>query len=425
MRKILPLLFLALLFISLPLSLKVEATQVQNPTNFLSCGSDYLRELQIYGNDVIRECTIQAPIVDSSGNPIPKDKNPKLTFHVASGVQDNTQPEGDFSIPLNTTTSYTYCSFTQQAWDQHRTQTYPTVFTFHASADGYANSPDFIMDASNPCNDKNTKQPFGEIALQTSNITYGCYTDGACHASTEKPGIAAVETFGTDPTCNNQCGTWSVYDQSKAGVTGPQYVCRDPNSSTAKPADGATVVDASQTFYVLQACQDAATNANVDKATQPASSCSTPDQITTACNPNNELVPAAICDGVTDSSYQCDKDNICKADDGTPMCDTGDPLPVRPPCSLGLQFPFKLVADKNDTFATQPPTNTTNPAKIDLCLEYESSLGLIPVDTTDFVQKMFAILLSLTGGIILILLIYSGYQLLLSQGNPDKVKEAR
>ncbi|HVZ58420.1 MAG TPA: pilin [Patescibacteria group bacterium] len=163
-------------------------------------------------------------------------------------------------------------------------------------------------------------------------------------------------------------------------------------------------------------------SANVD-ITPPA--CSTVSQIADKCSPNNELVPAAICSGGTEPTYQCDNDKLCTADDGSAMCDTGNLLPLRPPCTQGWQFPFKLVITKNDTTATQPPVNTKNPAKIDLCTQYESSLGLIPIDVTSFVQKLFAILLSLTGGIILILLIYSGYQLLLSQGNPDKVKEAR
>lgn len=59
------------------------------------------------------------------------------------------------------------------------------------------------------------------------------------------------------------------------------------------------------------------------------------------------------------------------------------------------------------------------------CLEVETGLGPISTDPVQFVKKLFAIILSVSGGIALLLIIYSGYQLMLSQGNPEKINGAK
>ncbi len=55
----------------------------------------------------------------------------------------------------------------------------------------------------------------------------------------------------------------------------------------------------------------------------------------------------------------------------------------------------------------------------------ETALGKIFTDPTNFVRNFFGILLSLAGGIALILIIISGYRLMASGGNPEKVQAAR
>lgn len=54
-----------------------------------------------------------------------------------------------------------------------------------------------------------------------------------------------------------------------------------------------------------------------------------------------------------------------------------------------------------------------------------TAFGDISTNPEAFVGKVFAILLSLSGGIALILIIISGYRLMTSQGNPEKVQAAR
>ncbi|MBI5045247.1 MAG: hypothetical protein HZC02_04935, partial [Candidatus Levybacteria bacterium] len=94
-----------------------------------------------------------------------------------------------------------------------------------------------------------------------------------------------------------------------------------------------------------------------------------------------------------------------------------EPKSPPPPCVEGIKYDFSgngVIGEKTNL----------NP-NIDLCTEYASSIGNIPTEATAFVGKFFAILLSISGGIILLLLIYSGYQIITSQGVPEKIKEAR
>jgi len=56
----------------------------------------------------------------------------------------------------------------------------------------------------------------------------------------------------------------------------------------------------------------------------------------------------------------------------------------------------------------------------------QTGLGItIPTDPSNIAAFFFAILLSLSGGIALILIIVSGYQMMVSSGNPEKLQGAR
>jgi hypothetical protein len=59
------------------------------------------------------------------------------------------------------------------------------------------------------------------------------------------------------------------------------------------------------------------------------------------------------------------------------------------------------------------------------CTQVNTALGLIGTDPKEFIAKLFAVLLSISGGIALLMIIYSGYQLMISRGNPELVKAAR
>lgn len=93
-----------------------------------------------------------------------------------------------------------------------------------------------------------------------------------------------------------------------------------------------------------------------------------------------------------------------------------------------LSDPTKVWPCANAGSVSLSPSNVPtgyalNPCPNGIC---STAIGDINVATpTGFIEKIFGILLSISGVIALILIIVSGYQLSLSQGNPEKVKNAR
>lgn len=59
------------------------------------------------------------------------------------------------------------------------------------------------------------------------------------------------------------------------------------------------------------------------------------------------------------------------------------------------------------------------------CAAVSSGIGDLNTAPQNFVQTLFRILMSISGGIALILIISSGYQIMTSQGDPEKIKAGR
>lgn len=77
---------------------------------------------------------------------------------------------------------------------------------------------------------------------------------------------------------------------------------------------------------------------------------------------------------------------------------------------------------------------TTNPAKPNPCdpdsegnapYKCQTAIGEISTDIGGFIKSVLVLILSLSGGIIVLIIIMNGYKLIMSQGDPEKVKEAR
>ena len=64
-------------------------------------------------------------------------------------------------------------------------------------------------------------------------------------------------------------------------------------------------------------------------------------------------------------------------------------------------------------------------SKTGQCLSVSTAIGNIPTDPTGFISSLFGILLSISGLIAIIIIIISGYRIMVSQGNPEKIKGAR
>jgi type IV secretion system pilin len=59
------------------------------------------------------------------------------------------------------------------------------------------------------------------------------------------------------------------------------------------------------------------------------------------------------------------------------------------------------------------------------CVSFSSGFGAFATDPAGFVQTLFALMLSVSGGIALLLIIRAGYQLMTSQGKPEQLQNGR
>lgn len=74
-----------------------------------------------------------------------------------------------------------------------------------------------------------------------------------------------------------------------------------------------------------------------------------------------------------------------------------------------LTPPCKQMGDKDNTY-----------------FDCDTGLGItISSSPKDFVRALFGIILSISGGIALLLIIFSGYRLIASRGNPEKITDAK
>lgn len=90
--------------------------------------------------------------------------------------------------------------------------------------------------------------------------------------------------------------------------------------------------------------------------------------------------------------------------------------------SIDTSKPFPTAAL---TVAPPPPPCVEWTPSKDKCLAVDTAIGKINTDLVNFVKSIFGIILSLSGGIALLLIILSGYKLMFSQGNPEKAQEAK
>jgi hypothetical protein len=77
---------------------------------------------------------------------------------------------------------------------------------------------------------------------------------------------------------------------------------------------------------------------------------------------------------------------------------------------------------ESDCFDINPNNGTATNCSGSGC---QTAVGNVPTNAGGFAQKLFAVLLSISGGIALILIIISGYRLMTSRGNPEQVQAAK
>lgn len=93
------------------------------------------------------------------------------------------------------------------------------------------------------------------------------------------------------------------------------------------------------------------------------------------------------------------------------------------PTAIITPPPCKKWVDINDNeVATNSALVANGQAR---CALFDTAFGDIATDQGGLIKTIFTVILSLSGGIALLLIIYSGYQLVLSRGNPEKVQGAK
>ena len=111
----------------------------------------------------------------------------------------------------------------------------------------------------------------------------------------------------------------------------------------------------------------------------------------------------------------CGDGSFCyqgEGDDKKIMCESDKYVPPPlPPNAQCLEF--------------DPPLTEGTEETLRQCIKVKTAIGEIATNPEGFVKSLFGFLLSISGGIALLLIIRSGYQVMMSQGDPEKLKEAR
>lgn len=143
-----------------------------------------------------------------------------------------------------------------------------------------------------------------------------------------------------------------------------------------------------------------------------------------SCDQNG--LPLTLTSNELPSNTACEAKN---AGNYTPPALT--PIPTQPPSPPGPCKKFVVVnpgGDRDGEDVTTEAKEGKLPDSLKFkykCVLFDSAIGPIDTDPVKFATKIFAIILSLAGGIALVLIMISGYQLMTSQGDPEKVKAAQ
>jgi hypothetical protein len=72
-----------------------------------------------------------------------------------------------------------------------------------------------------------------------------------------------------------------------------------------------------------------------------------------------------------------------------------------------------------------PPPLCAAVGKDGQCTQVDTAIGPIKTDGAEIIYSVFSVILSLSGGILILTIIYAGYLFLASRGDPEKVQKAR
>lgn len=169
---------------------------------------------------------------------------------------------------------------------------------------------------------------------------------------------------------------------------------------------------------------------------------SLPDPNATSCKHFDDPSSVPTLNGGGQGCYVCAEGSHYESVAGSPQCtDDITKKPVDPssssPCSEGQVCVggsgctgdpnFKNGENPYSTAATPtPPCTTNNYDTSGNCKSVSTGLGVnINTNVGDFIKSLLGLILSISGAIAILLIIISGYRLMISQGNPEKIQAAK
>lgn len=253
-----------------------------------------------------------------------------------------------------------------------------------------------------------------------------CEKNSDCQDGTPQCATYTCEGIGIDPNFPKQgvCSNTAVTPTPAAGPTQLKYgdLCgMSIGSGTAQCPPG------TQCQRVSPEKTNSAERCGGQKAELVLARCNTSLDLKTvdvcypysdsSVKPGETITNALACGGGT-SGYVCE-------DPEAYFCmvrDTSDPTEADLRCQ---KIPNKKSPCLEGLMEDGRPAPKDKPALIAKCTKFATAVGELQTTPMAFMQKLFGIILSLAGGIALLLIIFSGYQILTSQGNPEKIQGAK
>ena len=156
-------------------------------------------------------------------------------------------------------------------------------------------------------------------------------------------------------------------------------------------------------------------------------SCFNPEILIHSCPSNGDTVEAEACTGDEAGQVKCTDTSMtpCLQGEGesaTVMCwkssdaPTPTPTPPFPPCLIAKNASGEMI-DLRQQPERKPEAKQ--------CIVLDTGIRPFNLEPAGLIRGLFAVLMSISGGIALLMIIRSGYQIVTSQGEAEKLKEAR
>jgi hypothetical protein len=99
--------------------------------------------------------------------------------------------------------------------------------------------------------------------------------------------------------------------------------------------------------------------------------------------------------------------------------------PKTPPCLEGIIYERNIDGEINYDQVKESWTPDMAPMKYDKCLVFGTATGGINTTPEGIITSLLTLLLSISGGIALIIIIYAGYTIMIARGDPEKLQHAK